>query len=187
MKRIYIIAVFVCFFMLQNQIHGQGFAQMDKNPVDISYLKSDNYSKPLIRVVYSRPKKETEKVFGGQVPFDKVWRTGANEATEIKFYNDVKIGNKIVRAGVYTLHTIPGEKEWTIILNSKTDTWGTVFYEPLKDVVRIKVPAKKGKPVDIFSIAFSQNYNDTFMVLAWDTTRVGIPIETNVQILADLY
>jgi len=187
MKRIYIIAVFVCFFMLQNQTNGQGFAQLDKNPVDIAYLKPKNFSKPLIKVVYSRPTKKSEKVFGEQVPFDKIWRTGANEATEVKFYNDVKIGNKIVKKGVYTLQTIPGEKEWTVILNSKTDTWGAVFYDPEKDVVRIKVPVKKGRPVDIFSIAFKQNYNDTFMVLAWDTARVGIPIETNVQVLADLY
>jgi hypothetical protein len=186
MKRIYIIAVFVCLFMLQNQIHAQGFSQLDKSPVDIAYLKPNNYSKPLIRVVYSRPKKKSDKVFGEQVPFDKIWRTGANEATEIKFYSDVKIGNKFVKAGVYSLHSIPGEKEWTIILNSKTNTWGTVFYDPEKDIARIKVPVKKGRPVDIFSIAFKQNYNDTFMVLAWDTTRVGIPIETNVQILADL-
>ncbi len=186
MKRIYITTVFVCFFILQNQSYGQRFAQLDKNPVDITYLKPHNYSKPLIRVVYSRPKKISEKVFGEQIPYDKIWRTGANEATEIKFYNDVKIGNKYVKKGVYTLQTIPGEKEWTIILNSKTDTWGAVFYEPEKDVLRIKVPVEKGEPVDIFSIAFKQNYNDTFMVLAWDTTRVGIPVETNVQVLADL-
>lgn len=186
MKRIYIITVFVFFFMLQNQASGQRFSQLDKNPVDIAYLKPKNYSKPLIKVVYSRPVKKSEKVFGEQVPYNKIWRTGANEATEVKFYNDVKIGNKIVKAGVYSLHTIPGEKEWTVILNTKVDTWGTVFYNPEKDVVRIKVPVKKGRPIDIFSIAFKQNYNDTFMVLAWDTTRVGIPIETNVQILADL-
>lgn len=186
MKRINFIAVFVITLLLQNQSFAQRFHQLDDYPTDIQYLRLNDNSSPVIRVVYSRPKKKKKAVFGQQVPYDKIWRTGANEATEIKFYTDVRIGDKLVKAGRYTLQTIPGEKEWTIILNSKNDTWGTVFYNPELDVVRIKVPAKKGVPIDIFSIGFKHNYKELFMTLAWDDVRVNIPIDTGSNILAGL-
>ena len=186
MKKLYFAAVLAFLLYPINKISAQRFDQLDKYPVDISYLRPAHNKSPLIKVVYSRPVKKNDQVFGEQVPFDKLWRTGANEATEIKFYSDVKLGNKIIKTGTYTLQTIPGEKEWTIILNAKTDTWGTVFYDPSKDVVRIKVPVKHGKPIDIFSIAFKKQYNETYMVLAWDTARINVPIEMNSQILAEL-
>ncbi len=186
MKKIYLFTVFVGIFMFQNQLSAQKFNNLDKNPTDIAYLRKNNLSKPLVKVIYSRPQKDTDKVFGQQIPFDKIWRTGANEATEVKFYSNVKFGDKIIKAGTYILHTIPGEKEWTIILNSNVDTWGSTFYDESKDIARIKVPIKKAEELDIFSIAFKQNFNNTFMVLAWDTTRVNIPLKVQSDVLAKI-
>lgn len=185
MKKVCFITVFVCAFVFQNQLFSQQFNHIDKTPTDIAYLRQDEVQ-PLVKVVYGRPKKSKDEVFGEQVPYGKIWRTGANEATEIKFYSDVKFGNKIVKAGTYILHTIPGEKEWTIILNSNVDTWGASFYDETKDIVRIKVPAKKAKELEIFSIAFKQNLKNTYMVLAWDTTRVNIPLEPNKHVSAKI-
>lgn len=186
MKKVCFIAVFVCAIIFQNQLFSQQFNYIDKTPTDIAYLRLDKVQQPLVKVVYGRPQKNNDSVFGDQVPYGKIWRTGANEATEVKFYTDVKFGDKIVKAGIYVLHTIPGEHEWTIILNSNNDTWGASFYDESKDVVRIKVPAKKAKELEIFSIAFEQKIKRTYMVLAWDTTRVNIPLETKNQISAKI-
>ena len=186
MKKVYFIVMFGCALVFQNNIFAQRFNQIDKYPTDIAYLRKNKISKPIVKVVYGRPQKQGDVVFGGQIPYGEIWRTGANEATEIKFYKDVKFGKKIVKAGTYILHTIPSEKEWTIILNSNTDTWGTAFYDPSKDVVRIKIPSKKAEKLDIFSIAFKQDFKNVIMVLAWDSTRVNIPLQTEGNILAEI-
>ncbi len=184
MKKVYITVGIVLLFIIQNQLFAQKFDQIDENPTDIAYLRDNSISKPIVKVIYGRPHKNAAKVFGEQIPFGKIWETGDNEATEVHFYNDVIFGGKKIKAGTYILHSIPGEKEWTIILNSNTDTWGAYFYDSSKDIARIKVPAKKANEIDIFSIAFQKNYHKTYMVLAWDTTRVSIPLVTHEEILA---
>jgi len=186
MKKVYFTVVFVFVTILNTQTFAQSFQQVDKNPIDIAYLRKAKISKPLVKVIYGRPQKNNEIVFGQQIPFGEIWRTGANEATEIKFFSDMKFGNKLVKAGTYVLHTIPGEKEWTIILNSNTDSWGAFFYDKSKDVVRIKVPATKAEELDVFSIAFMKNFKNTFMVLAWDRTRIKIPLAAQDEILAKI-
>ena len=137
-------------------------------------------------MIYGRPQKDAEKVFGDQIPYGKLWRTGANEATEVKFYNDTKFGNKTVKAGTYILHTIPGETEWTIILNKNLDTWGSCFYDEDMDIIRIKVPSKTDNVLDVFSIEFEHRLKNTYMVLAWDNTRVDIPIKVKDHLLAKI-
>lgn len=186
MKRITFACALLCTLFIHSEIYSQRFDQLDKAPVDISYLMSDQKAGPMVKVVYSRPAKEKGKVFGDLVPYGEIWRTGANEATEITFFKDMLFGDKIVKAGKYVMHTIPGEKEWTIILNSNTDTWGAFFYDPEKDVVRIKVPASRDQPIDIFSIAFTHDIKDAYMVLAWDRTRVNIPLEESSALLAKI-
>ncbi len=186
MKKIYFAIVIGLLFISTNQLSAQNFQEIDKSPHDIVYLRQNKISSPLIKVVYGRPKKQSEKVFGEQIPFGKIWRTGDNEATEVRFFTDVKFGNKLVKAGTYVLHAIPGEDEWTIILNKNTDTWGAFFYDESEDVARVKVSAKKAESLDIFSIAFKQRMNSTYMVLGWDTTRVDIPVESYSHILAEI-
>lgn len=187
MKKLFLTFGVVLLFGCYNQLIAQKFSQLDESSVDITYLHKSNTSEPIVKVVYGRPKKNSETVFGNQIPYDEIWRTGSNEATEVRFYKDIKFGNKLVKAGTYVLHTIPGEKEWTIILNSNTDTLGAFFYDASKDVVRIKVPIKKIKELDVFSIAFKKSFQNTYMVLAWDSTQIDIPLETQGSIVAELY
>lgn len=186
MKKVYFAVVIVCAIFLQTNVFSQRFERIDKSPTDIAYWRENKVSKPLVKVVYSRPHKIEDKVFGNQIPYGEIWRTGANEATEVKFYKDMMFGNKVIKAGTYVMHTIPGEKEWTIILNSNTDTWGAFFYDQTKDVVRIKIPSRKAEELDDFSIAFKQNFKNCFMVLAWDTARINIPLSTESEILAKI-
>jgi len=168
-----IIVVFMTVTM--QSITAQKFDALQKSPTDITYAKTDRNAKPLIKVIYSRPQKRKRKVFGELVPYQKVWRTGADEATEIKFFQDVKLGTQTITAGTYSLFTIPGEKTWEIIINSDLDSWGAYSYKEDKDVTRLTVPVTSGEMLEVFSIGFTKEEKGYHMVLGWDTTRVVVP------------
>jgi len=175
----FIILTFLILFISEN--HAQNFNELDKVAHDISYFRESRVTTPLIKVLYGRPQKNGEKVFGNIVPFDKLWRTGANEATEIKFYKDVLFGDTMVAAGTYVLLTIPGENEWEIILNSKLDVFGAFQYNPAFDIAKFKVPSGNAETLEYFSIAFKYAENNVQMVLGWDNTRVKIPLSFEEQ------
>src|SRR5262245_51582251 len=89
---------------------------LDASPADISYFRpGGRNSDPVARVIYGRPQKKGRTMIGGTEPYGKVWRLGANEATEIKLYKDMTFGDKLVKAGTYTMYAIPEKGEWTII------------------------------------------------------------------------
>jgi len=156
-------------------MNAQRFAGLQKSPTDISYAKKDRNAKPDIKVIYSRPQKKERVIFGNIVKFDKVWRTGADEATEIKIFKDMTMGDKTVKAGTYSLFTIPGKKEWTVILSSDLDVWGAYTYKEEKDVARIKVPVSSGEALEVFSITFKKAEKGYHLVMGWDTTRIEVP------------
>jgi len=159
---------------------------LDKSPMDMSYfpadypiLKTQNKATapPVARVVYSRPQKDNRVVFGQLVEYDKVWRLGANEATEIEFFKDVTIAGKKVLKGRYTLYAIPTETKWTIILNKDTDTWGAFVYDAKKDILRTDVPVQVlSAPVDAFSMNFNKTDKGMDLFIAWDNAGVSLPI-----------
>ena len=163
-----------CFI---NQGFAQAFDALDKAPHDISYYRESRVMPPIVKVVYGRPQKQGQEIFGHVIPYGKIWRTGANEATEVKFYKEVQFGDTKVSAGTYVLLTIPGEKEWEVILSAKTDVLGAFQYDPSYDVARIKVPVQKAETLEAFSIAFKKVDKDLQMVLGWDATRVKIPLQ----------
>ena len=159
--------------------------QLDKSPMDMAYYP-DNYPvlkikdkaiEPLVaRVIYSRPQKEGRTIFGGLVEYGSVWRLGANEATEIELYKDVKIKDKKLARGRYTLYAIPTETQWTIIFNKDTDIWGVFKYDEKKDALRIPMPVQKSTTVaEAFSIQFSKSSAGADMMIAWDEAMVNIP------------
>jgi len=168
----------------------QGFNELDKAPHDIAYYRASKVTTPLVKVVYGRPSvDDTEKVFGEKVPFNELWRTGANEATEIKIYKDVLFGDRLVSAGTYVLYTIPGEHQWEIILSSNTDVLGAFQYDPIFDVARIKVAVAKAERMNTFSLGFTKKGDNTIqMVFAWGATRVKVPLDFNEdKMYAGLY
>lgn len=171
-------SLFVLLILLSFSVQGQKFSGLDKSPLDIaSYPSIHDDSNTQIKVIYSRPQLKGRSL-NTLVPNDKVWRTGANEATEIIFYKDMKFGKHEIKAGTYTLATIPGEKEWLIILSSGLNVWGAYSYKVENDVARIKVPVGSGdNVVEAFSIAFEKNDDGVDMILAWDTLRIGIPFK----------
>jgi hypothetical protein len=162
------------------------FPAMDKSPMDMSYypanypsLKIQNkITESLVaRVIYSRPQKSGRVIFGGLVEYGKVWRLGANEATEIEFYKHVRIGGKKISKGRYTLYAIPYEDKWTIILNKETDIWGAFKYDPKKDVVRVDAQVQKNNDqLEALAIIFEKTTEGADLVIGWDTVKVSLPV-----------
>lgn len=137
-----------------------------------------------ITITYSRPLARGRKVFGGLVPFDSLWRTGASGATTIHITEEIIIGDKTLNAGKYALFTIPGEKEWTIIINADTTLHGAFGYDIKKDIHRFKVKSEKAHS---FSEAFTIDLNEItnkgggFLNLTWENTAIKIPIKSPVD------
>jgi hypothetical protein len=156
----------------------QSFRKSDKSPMDMAYFP-DNFAhdradgdEAVVRVTYSRPYKKDRVVFGGIVPFDKVWRAGANEAPEIKVYKDIIIRGKTLKAGSYALFTIPGKDSWTVIFSSDLDRWGAYSYNEAHDVLHVTASVKSADAeIEQFSIQFSDGGEGKgTMQFAWDTT-----------------
>jgi hypothetical protein len=127
-------------------------------------------------VSYGRPYKKGRVIFGELEKYDKVWRTGANEGTEVTFKKDATFAGKAIKAGTYTLFTIPTAGDWTVILNSQLGQWGAYGYEKAKDknVLEAKVPSKKlDSVVEQLTITPSANA----LTIAWDQTEVVIPVK----------
>ncbi|MNJ97241.1 hypothetical protein D3C87_149830 [compost metagenome] len=181
MKRISLIALLAMFTFVA-EAQELKFAPVDASPADLVYFplnvtKAKDNSTPSIKVVYSRPAKKGRDIFGVLEQFGKVWRVGANESTEIKFYQRVNIGGKSIKAGSYSLFAIPNQDKWTLIINRQTDRWGAFTYDQSKDVVRVDVPVKTlDKPMESFAITFTPQPEGANLVMAWDKTLVELPI-----------
>lgn len=181
MKRLSFIATFAMFSFVAGAQEPK-FAPVDTSPADIVYFplnaaKAKDDSTPSIKVVYSRPTKKGREIFGVLEQFGKVWRVGANESAEIKFFKRVNIGGKSIKAGSYSLFAIPNKDKWTMIINRQTDRWGAFTYDQTKDVVRIDVPVKTlDNPMESFAITFTTEPQGTNLVMAWDRALVELPI-----------
>jgi hypothetical protein len=185
MKQLVLLASFLMGMTLSQAQSPATTSTLDNSPLDMSYypvdypvLKIQNkVSDPLIaRVVYSRPQKRGRKLFGDLVTYGEVWRLGANEATEIEFFRDVKVDNKVIKKGRYTLYALVNEDKWTLIFNKETDTWGAFRYDSVKDILRATVPVEKQDSItEAFSIAFQKAQKGADLVITWDDVLVRLP------------
>lgn len=133
-----------------------------------------------ITIDYSRPGVKDRSIWGELVPWNKLWRTGANEATTIEFSHDVEVEGHAVPAGRYALFTIPGENEWTVILNSDWDQPGTSRYDESKDIARFRVTPKTGPWQEWMAFHFPDIAADSATIeLAWKETRVPFRVEVD--------
>ncbi|MBC8112629.1 MAG: DUF2911 domain-containing protein [Verrucomicrobia bacterium] len=140
------------------------------------FKKEDLY----VKVVYGQPNKKGRQVFGTLVPYGEVWRTGANEATEFTTTKDIRLAGKSLRAGTYTIFTVPDREKWTVIVNAELGQWGEYKYKDFKskDVLTFETPAQRvtGEIHEAFTIKFLENTNGADMVMQWDDTKVAVPI-----------
>ncbi len=177
-KRILTLAILAIAFVCTTNTYAQKFRGLDKSPMDAASYPGDyKISDKLVKIIYSRPQLK-ERPMEKLAPSGKVWRTGANEAAEITFYKDVTFGGKKVKAGTYTFFTIPGDKEWTVILSTAKNVWGSYFYKETEDVVRVKGAVSKSEaPIEEFSIVFEGEGTAATMFLGWANTIVSIPVK----------
>jgi Protein of unknown function (DUF2911) len=186
-KIVFVVALFTSHCLLTTDATAQSkLPPVDKSPMDMSYYPNgypvlkiqDKATEPLVaRVIFSRPQKNGRTLFGDLLEYGKVWRLGANEATEIEFYQNVKISNTKIKKGRYTLYCIPYADKWTIIVNKENDTWGSFKYDMKKDVVRIDVPVQKQTEInEAFVMAFEKAATGASLIIAWDDVKVSVPI-----------
>lgn len=138
-----------------------------------------------LKVEYNRPSKREREIFGALVPFDKVWRTGANEATTFETNKNLLINGMLLKKGKYTIWSVPMEGTWKVMFNSKQYNWGVnekmePMWDPNYDVLEIEVPIQKlDETVEQFTIAFDNTTGNLKLTMAWDNTKIEMPIKVD--------
>jgi hypothetical protein len=141
-----------------------------------------------ITITYSRPSVKGRQIWGALVPYDKVWRTGANEATTIAFSDDVTINGQALPKGTYSLHTIPGKDEWTIVFNNTANQWGSFNYDPAKDALRVKAKPHSDEFNEWLTYSIPKVDPDSATIeIKWEKLAVPFTVGTNTtqKVLAD--
>jgi Protein of unknown function (DUF2911) len=155
------------------------FAQMGggNRPSPAASAACDLGGGKTIKTDYSSPRMKGRKIFGDLVPYGKVWRTGANDATTFVTSSDVVVGGKTVPAGSYTLFTVPGADKWTLIINKKTAEWGIPYKYESDELARIDMKASKlPSPLENFTISYEKSGNGCTLQMEWETTRASVDI-----------
>ena len=172
-KKVVVLAVFAIAMLFSNETSAQRFSRLDASPLDVVFYKKTKMGAEA-KVVYSRPQLKRRRL-STLVPEGKVWRTGANEASLITFANDVVFGGTKVKAGTYSLFTIPGKTEWTVILNSELNLWGNSGMKEENNVAKVKGKVSSSMAyMDAFSITFDRDMN---LYLGWGYTVVKVDIK----------
>ncbi len=171
MKKINLIVLLMSFLL----IGGTAFAQKDKatrpSPPATAMNSVDGKN---IKIDYSQPAVKGRQIWGELVPYEEVWRTGANEATTIEFSQDVTVNGEMVKAGKYSLFTIPEKDNWTVILNSEANQWGAYKYDEEKDVLRFKVKPQK---IDLKSERLTFDVKESGQVsMMWDDLMISFNV-----------
>jgi hypothetical protein len=175
-KSIITTIAFAFMILLSSNLHAQKFPDVDKSPMDMASFPTDyKDAAKIARIIYSRPLLKGRSV-NELAPNGKVWRTGANEAAEITLYKDMNLGQTKIKAGTYTLYTIPEKDSYTIIINKDLNVWGSYFYKQENDVARLSVPVTEGtESLEAFSMAFSKTDNGIVLNMGWDKMRIAVP------------
>ncbi len=173
-KSVFCTALLAVIFLLFTEARAQEPLKPRPSPLEVVTMKwEDTY----VKITYNRPHKRNRNIFGELVPYGKVWRTGANEATELTTTGDIKLAGKEVPAGTYSLFSIPEKDKWTIILNKDLGQWGAYRYDETKDALRFEVPAKQlSTTYEPFTIEFEQTASEVLLKMMWDKTGVQIPV-----------
>jgi hypothetical protein len=185
MKKVFSFLVAACLFSICTD------AQQIKIPAPSppQYIKQD-FGLSSIELSYSRPSVKGRKIFGDLVPYNKVWRTGANQATTLTFGDDVIIGGTKIPAGKYGLLTIPGQDQWTIIISKQLDVTNPSAYKQDQDLLRLQVtPRMLSSPMESLTIDFENVMSSSCdLELVWEKTVVSFPIKTDIdsKVMADI-
>ena len=170
-------------FLLIHLSFSMSFAQVKMPALSPVQTIKQDIGVGFIELKYARPSVRDRKIFGDVVPYNTMWRTGANAATLIKFTDKVTINNNVLDTGSYAVYTIPGKEKWEIIFNNGVSNWGTDGYKETEDVLRITVPVHKlKKAVETFTIGFENMKPSACDIhLAWEKTDVSFSVTMDVK------
>ena len=173
--RNFFFCLILFFSALTAATFGQEPAKVRPSPLSIAAIR---FKDAYIKITYSQPQKRGREIFGKLVPYNEVWRTGANEATEITTSKNIQINGTLLKAGTYSIFTIPQKDKWTIIINGEVGLWGAYNYNSKLDVMRFDVPVA---PIDIvyesFTMQFDHRNEVADLLLYWDKTKISIPVK----------
>lgn len=163
-------------FFITLSAHSQEAATLRSSPLAVISMK---YKDSYVKITYSQPLKNNRIIFGSLVPYGQIWRTGANEATEITITKDIQINSTLLKAGTYSIFTIPEKDHWTIIINSEVGLWGSYNYNNKFDVMRFDVPVQHvSEPIfEPFTMTFDQKNEMAILLIMWDNVKVSIQIK----------
>ena len=170
------IAILIITLISSTELTAQKFKSLDKSPMDATaFPNSYKISDKIVKVIYSRPQLNGRDLVE-LAPPEKVWRTGANEAAEITFYKDVIFGGKALKAGTYSLFTIPSlDGDWTVIINRARNIWGSYYYKQDQDVIRVSGKTSKVEEnIEAFSMMFEK---DMTLKMGWGNTVISVSIK----------
>lgn len=168
------LALFIYSVLVEN-IFAKRLSPKDTVKFELNDLK--------LEVFYNRPYKKNRDIFGALVPYNQVWRTGANEATTFETNETLKVNGMPLTAGKYTLWTVPKDSAWEVIFNSKQYSWGVnaemkPMWDPNYDVLNVSVPVQKtDTTIEQFTIAFDNSTDNLFLTMAWDNTKIAVPLK----------
>ena len=176
MKGNLLVATLTLLIFSFSSSYSQEPVQPRPSPLELVTMK---YEDTYVKITYCRPHKRGREIFGELEPYDKVWRTGASEATEITLTQDIMMSGHKLEAGTYSLFTIPTENNWTIILNGDLGQWGAFRYNQDRDILRFEAKTQETDVIyEPFTIEFEESgVKKTNLLLIWDKTKVIIPIE----------
>ena len=170
------IAILIITLISSTELTAQKFKSLDKSPMDATaFPNSYKISDKIVKVIYSRPQLNGRDLVK-LAPPEKIWRTGANEAAEITFYKDVIFGGKALKAGTYSLFTIPSlDGDWTVIINRARNIWGSYYYKQDQDVIRVSGKTSKVEEnIEAFSMMFEK---DMTLKMGWGNTVISVSIQ----------
>lgn len=182
LKRLLIVLSILALGLLLYSVFVENIFSPRLSPKDSAKISLNDLD---IKVEYNRPSKRERDIFGALVPFNEVWRTGANEATTFSTNKDLIVKGMVLRKGKYTVWTVPMENSWKVMLNSKQYEWGVnekmePMWDPNYDVLEIEVPTKElDSTVEKFTIAFDNTTGNLKLTMAWDSTLIEVPIEVS--------
>jgi len=185
LKRILIILSIIALGLLLYSVFVENIFAQRLSPKDTAKITLNDLS---LKVEYNRPSKRERDIFGALVPFNEVWRTGANEATTFETNKNLMIDGIMLKEGKYTLWTVPMENSWKVMFNTKQYEWGVnekmePMWDPNYDAIEIEVPKQDlDEVVEKFTIAFDNKTGNLKLTMAWDKTLIEIPLSVYPEI-----
>lgn len=180
LKRLLILLSIIAVGLFLYSVFVENIFEPRLSPKDTVEFKLNDLK---LEVFYNRPYKKDRDIFGALVPFNEVWRTGANEATTFETNQPLEVEGMPLPIGKYTLWTVPKDSSWTVIFNSKQYPWGVdkemkPLWDPNYDVLSVEVPVHKlNTTVEQFTIAFDNSTDHLFLTMAWDDVKIAVPLK----------